>query len=114
MRQQPASGGRSRATTAAKRRLLQYLQALGCPPAERERLAELALAKAAGTTAPPLAAALATLQKLLPAEVLPRPLPPRRQSMVPEPPKRGLQGQPLLTRWRRRCRLLRLLRPARG
>jgi len=41
MRQQPASGGRSRATTAAKRRLLQYLQALGCPPAERERLAEL-------------------------------------------------------------------------
>ena len=105
MRQQPASGGRSRATTAAKRRLLQYLQALGCPPAERERLAELALAKAAGTTAP---------QKLLPAEVLPRPLPPRRQSMVPEPLKRGLQGQPLLTRWRRRCRLLRLLRPARG
>src|SRR5690606_40155439 len=113
MRQQPASGGRSRATTAAKRRLLQYLQALGCPPAERERLAELALAKAAGTTAP-LAAALTTLQKLLPAEVLPRPLPPRRQSMVPEPLKRGLQGQPLLTRWRRRCRLLRLLRPARG
>lgn len=75
-----------------RQRLLHYMQALPCSPAEAEQLAEQALAQALQSQAEALLpAALNMLQELL-AQRLPLPTvpSPQRQSMYPEPLQRGL------------------------